>query len=59
MIICATGNFKNTTPSLTSNLYITLIRDIVLSYMQNPRLIMLAVVPANVDIATQEIIKNP
>jgi hypothetical protein len=56
-IIGVPGIFKNTTPSLTSNLDITLVRDIVLSYIRNPRLIILAVVLVTVDIATQEIIE--
>lgn len=44
--------FKTTTPGLTSKLDITLVRDIVLNYIRNPRLIMLVVILANVDIAT-------
>jgi hypothetical protein len=56
-VIDVPGIFKNTTPGLTSKPDITLVRDMVLSYMRNPRSIMLAVVPANVDIATQEIIE--
>ncbi|GLA56072.1 hypothetical protein AnigIFM63604_004249 [Aspergillus niger] len=49
--------FKTTTPGLTSKSDIALVRDMVLNYMRNPRSMMLAVVPANVDIATQEIIE--
>lgn len=56
-VIDVPGIFKTTTPGLTSKPDITLVRDMVLSYMRNPRSIMLAVVPANVDIATQEIIE--
>lgn len=56
-VIDVPGIFKNTTPGLTSKSDIALVRDMVLSYMRNPRSIMLAVVPANVDIATQEIIE--
>jgi hypothetical protein len=56
-VINVPGIFKTTTPSLTSKSDITLVRDMVLNYMQNPQSIMLAVVPANVDIATQEIIE--
>jgi hypothetical protein len=56
-VIDVPGIFKTTTPGLTSKSDITLVRDMVLSYMRNPRSIMLAVVPANVDIATQEIIE--
>lgn len=56
-VIDVPGNFKPTTPGLTSKSDIKLVRDMVLGYMHNPRSIMLAVVPVNVDIATQEIIK--
>ncbi|KAJ5318544.1 hypothetical protein N7476_004964 [Penicillium atrosanguineum] len=56
-VIDVPGIFKTTTPGLTSKSDITLVWDMVLSYMRNPRSIMLAVVPANVDIATQEIIE--
>lgn len=56
-VIDLPGIFKNTTPGLTSKADIQLVRDMVLDYMGNPRSIMLTVVPANVDIATQEIIE--
>jgi hypothetical protein len=56
-VINILGIFKTTTPGLTSKSDITLVRDIVLNYMRNPRSIMLAVVLANVDITTQEIIE--
>lgn len=35
---------------------IKLVRNMVMSYMKNPRSMMLTVVPANVDIATQDIL---
>ncbi|KAJ5108261.1 hypothetical protein N7456_004936 [Penicillium angulare] len=56
-VIDVPGIFKTTTPGLTSKSDIKLARDMVLGYMRNPRSIMLAVVPANVDIATQEIVE--
>lgn len=56
-VIDVPGIFKNTTPGLTSKEDIEIVRDMVLGYMQNPRSIMLAVIPANVDIATQEILE--
>lgn len=56
-VIDVPGIFKTTTPGLTTKSDIDLVKDMVLSYMSNPRSIMLAVVPANVDIATQEIIE--
>ncbi|KAJ5459231.1 Dynamin [Penicillium desertorum] len=56
-VIDVPGIFKNTTSDRTTKNDITLVRNMVLRYMQNQRSIMLAVVPANVDIATQEIIE--
>ena len=56
-VIDVPGIFKNTTPGLTSKADIQLVRDMILEYMRNPRSIMLTVVPANVDIAMQEIIE--
>lgn len=56
-VIDIPGIFKNTTSGLTSKADIQMVREMVLGYMKNPRSIMLTVVPANVDIATQEIIE--
>ncbi|KAJ5772460.1 hypothetical protein N7520_002989 [Penicillium odoratum] len=56
-VIDVPGIFKTTTPGLTSKPDIALVRNMVLGYMKNTRSIMLAVVPANVDVATQEIIE--
>ena len=56
-VIDVPGIFKNTTPGLTTKQDIAMVREIVLSYMKNPRSVMIAVVPANVDIATQEILE--
>jgi hypothetical protein len=56
-IIDVPGIFKNTTSGRTTKNDIAMVRSMVLGYMQNPRSIMLAVVPANVDIATQEIVE--
>lgn len=56
-VIDVPGIFKNTTPGLTTKSDIALVRNMVLDYMQNPRSIMLVVVSANVDIATQEIVE--
>jgi hypothetical protein len=53
-IIDVPGIFKNTTDGLTTKQDMKMVKDMVLSYMRNPRSIMLTVVPANVDIATQE-----
>ncbi|KGO63436.1 Dynamin [Penicillium expansum] len=56
-IIDVPGIFKNTTAGLTTKQDMEMVRDMVLGYMRNPRSIMLTVVPANVDIATQEILE--
>ncbi|KAJ5116023.1 hypothetical protein N7456_000371 [Penicillium angulare] len=55
-VIDVPGIFKNTT-GRTTKADISLVRTMVERYMSNPRSIMLTVVPANVDIATQEIIE--
>jgi hypothetical protein len=55
-VIDVPGIFKNTTPGRTTKNDIAMVRNMVLRYMQNRRSIMLTVVSANVDIATQEII---
>lgn len=56
-IIDVPGIFKKTTAGLTTKADIEMVRAMVLSYMMNERSIMLAVIPANVDIATQEILE--
>ncbi|OQN95383.1 hypothetical protein B0A48_18618 [Cryoendolithus antarcticus] len=56
-IIDVPGIFKSTTKGLTTKADIGLVRNMVTGYMKNPRSIMLAVVPANVDVATQEILE--
>ncbi|KAH8690854.1 P-loop containing nucleoside triphosphate hydrolase protein [Talaromyces proteolyticus] len=56
-VIDVPGIFRTTTMGVTTPKDITMVREMVLRYMQNPRSIMLAVVPANVDIVTQEIIE--
>ncbi|PLB39905.1 dynamin family protein [Aspergillus candidus] len=56
-VIDVPGIFKNTVPGVTSKADIQLVHNMVVGYMKNPRSIMLMVVPANVDIATQEIVE--
>ncbi|KAJ6024294.1 Dynamin [Penicillium herquei] len=56
-VIDVPGIFKNTTMGPTTKADMALVRSMVERYMKNPRSIMLTVVPANVDIATQEIIE--
>ncbi|KAK2734869.1 hypothetical protein FQN57_001432 [Myotisia sp. PD_48] len=56
-VIDVPGIFKNTTEGITSKDDINMVRDMVYDYMKNPRSVILTVVPANVDIATQEILE--
>jgi hypothetical protein len=56
-VIDVPGIFKNTTPGKTTKSDIDMVREMVLGYMRNSRSVMLTVVPANVDIATQEIVE--
>ncbi|KAK1983995.1 interferon-induced GTP-binding protein Mx2 [Colletotrichum cereale] len=56
-VIGVPGIFRVLTPGLTTEADIELIENMVKSYMENPRTIILAVMPCNVDIATQEILK--
>lgn len=51
------GIFRDPTVGLTTKEDIKFVRDMVLKYMGNPRSVMLAVVPSNVDVATQEILQ--
>lgn len=56
-VIDVPGIFKKTTEGLTNKSDIGMVRNMVSDYMKNPRAVILAVVPANVDIATQEILE--
>lgn len=56
-VIDVPGIFKSTTEGLTTKADIQLVRSMVKGYMDNPRSVMLAVIPANVDVATQEILE--
>jgi len=51
------GIFKSTTEGVTTKADIKLVRKLVKGYMDNPRFVMLAVLPASVDLATQEILE--
>lgn len=55
-VIDVPGIFRTPTEGLTTKDDITLVRGMVRQYIENSRTIILAVVPANVDIATQEIL---
>lgn len=56
-VIDVPGIFRNTTVGQTKDADMEIVRNMVNKYMKNPRSIILAVIPANVDIATQEILK--
>lgn len=56
-VIDVPGIFKSTTEGVTTKADIQLVRSMVKGYMDNPRSVMLAVVPASIDLATQEILE--
>lgn len=56
-VIDVPGIFKKTTEGLTTKSDIGMVRNMVSNCMENPRAVILAVIPANVDIATQEILE--
>ncbi|KAJ6443302.1 interferon-induced GTP-binding protein Mx2 [Purpureocillium lavendulum] len=56
-VIDVPGIFRVSTPGLTTETDIKLVENMVKRYMDNSRTIILAVMPCNVDIATQEILK--
>jgi hypothetical protein len=55
-VIDVPGIFRKTTEGVTTTADKEMVKSMVRRYMDNPRSIMLTVVPANVDIATQEIL---
>ncbi|KAI9373466.1 P-loop containing nucleoside triphosphate hydrolase protein [Aspergillus egyptiacus] len=57
-VVDVPGIFKTVTPGLTTKSDIEMVRNMVSHNMKNPRSIILAVVPANVDVATQEVIER-
>ena len=56
-VIDVPGIFRMTTPGLTTKEDMQMVRGMVRNYMKNPRSVMLAVIPANGDIANQEILE--
>ncbi|KAK4690543.1 hypothetical protein P7C71_g6269, partial [Lecanoromycetidae sp. Uapishka_2] len=56
-VIDVPGIFKNTTEGVTTKSDIETVRNMVDGYMKNPRSVILTVIPANVDVATQEILE--
>ena len=57
-VIDVPGIFKRTTSGLTTKADMEMVEGMAHNYMKNARCIMLAMVPANVDIATQEILEK-
>lgn len=55
-IVDVPGIFRKTSEGRTTDADMRMVRHMVSGYMQNPRSVMLAVIPANFDIATQEIL---
>src|ERR1700748_3375340 len=55
-VVDVPGIFRKTTEGVTTRTDQEMVRSMVRRYMNNSRSIMLTVVPANVDIATQEIL---
>ncbi|KAI2626189.1 interferon-induced GTP-binding protein Mx2 [Xylaria nigripes] len=56
-VIDVPGIFRRETEGLTTESDITLVRNMVMKYMRDSRTIILAIIPSNVDPATQEILK--
>ncbi len=55
-VVDVPGIFRKTTEGLTTKADREMVEAMVRRYMENPRSVMLAVIPSNVDIATQEIL---
>ncbi|KAI1083554.1 P-loop containing nucleoside triphosphate hydrolase protein [Whalleya microplaca] len=56
-VIDVPGIFRKETEGITTEADIQLVRNMVTTYMEDSRTIILAIMPANVDPATQEILK--
>ena len=56
-VIDVPGIFRTTTAGVTTKADMAMVKNMVLNYMKNVRSVILAVVPANVDIATQDILE--
>jgi hypothetical protein len=56
-VIDVPGIFRVPSPPFTTDDDVDLVRNIVESYIENSRTIILAVLPSNVDVTTQEILK--
>ena len=55
-VIDVPGIFKKTTQGVTTKEDMAMVSRMVHGYMSNPRSVILAVIPSNVDVATQEIL---
>ena len=55
-VVDVPGIFRKTTEGVTTNADKEMVRSMVQRYMENPRSVVLMVIPSNVDIATQEIL---
>ena len=55
-VIDVPGIFRKRTPGVTTDKDIGMVRNMVVEYMQNQRSVIMVIVPANVDMATQEIV---
>ena len=55
-VVDVPGIFRKTTEGVTTTADKNMVQAMVRNYMENPRSVMLTVIPANVDIATQEIL---
>ena len=57
-VIDVPGIFRRTTTGKTTTADMAMVDSMVQGYMTNPRSVILAVVPSNVDVATQEILQR-
>src|SRR5215468_4492479 len=55
-VIDVPGIFRNPTEGITTKEDVRLVQNMVREYIKNSRTVILAVLPSNVDIATQEIL---
>ncbi|KAK4178956.1 P-loop containing nucleoside triphosphate hydrolase protein [Triangularia setosa] len=55
-VIDVPGIFRTTTEGITTEKDKSMVLDMVIKYIKDPRTIILAVLPCNVDVATQEIL---
>ena len=55
-VVDVQGIFRKTTEGVTTKTDMRMVETMVRGYMENPRSVMLTVIPSNVDIATQDIL---